>query len=313
MRPAKFLICLLAFLLLGGCDSHQEYAGRIILGGSRSLSGRIDGELIILGGNTVLDSAGYVTGSLYVVGGVVEIEGRIDGDVSYLAGSLTLGATARVCGDIDVAAQDLVQLPGAQVKGDVNTGTGLGLPQYGRAANPTFVERLAMTLAQALAFALVAGLTARITRRPLTRVMVAVHDHVVVMSAMGILSGLVAIVLLVLMVYTIILIPIALIFGIVSILTIGYGWIAIGMLLGQALALYLPWSWSAPVQASVGSFALILLLGLVNLVPQLRGLGDLAVLLMTTTSFGAILLTRIGTRRFVPAGYPDDPSFSRDR
>ena len=312
MRPAKLLFCLLAFLLLAGCDSRQEYAGRIILGGSRSLSGRIDGELIILGGNTVLDLEGYVTGSLYMFGGDIEVEGRIEGDISYLGGSLTLGASARVDGDVDAAAQGLVQLPGARVKGDINTGVGLGLPQYERASDPTLAERIVMMFMQALGFALVAGLGARFTRRPLTGVMVAVRDHAVITSAMGILAGLVALVLIVLMVYTIILIPVAIILGIFVLLIIAYGWIAVGMFVGQTLVLRLPWSWSVPVQTSLGGFTLILLLGLVNLIPFLRGLGDIAVLLLSTASFGAILLTRIGMRRFVPAAYPGDASYNRD-
>lgn len=148
-----------------------------------------------------------------------------------------------------------------------------------------------------LVVAVLAYLTARFLGRPLARVRRASADHPIVAGAMGLLVAIVGPSLLVLMAFTIILLPVTLTALLLTGVIVVYAWIGLGAALGQWLRDVLNRDWSAPVSAFAGTFLFMAVTDLLALIPFVGGwIGILA----TAVGVGAIFLTRFGLREFVP-------------
>lgn len=280
-------------VLLAACSPTGAYTGTVIAAGRHAVSpGEAwRGDVILLDGVFVLQAGGEVWGSLYLLSGAAEIDGDVRGDISLIGGELRLGPGATVGGAVNVGGGVLERSPGARVQGGVDTGTGLQVP---RAGGPGWIQ-IAL---QGAVVALLAYLLARYWPRPLERVMDSIAHHPVVAASMGLLAGVVALVLLVLMAFTLLLIPVALLGGLILLLALSYGWAGFGALMGRWLLPRLGSSRNPPRAAFLGTLAFMLLLGLSRAVPVLH---DLLQLVTGLIGFGAVLLTRFGRQRFVPA------------
>lgn len=99
------------------------------------------------------------------------------------------------------------------------------------------------------------------------------------------------------MAFTILLIPVSLIglafFG----LAVVYGWIALASTLGQWLSHKVKGRVNHKLAAAIGTFLFMLV---VNPVTQIPTVGGIAGVLVMLPGFGAVFLTRLGLRRFVP-------------
>jgi hypothetical protein len=73
---------------------------------------------------------------------------------------------------------------------------------------------------------------------------------------------------------------------------------AYGYALGRALARIAPWQLSPPLAAFAGTLLFNLLLAGLGLIPTLGSILSIAI---SAAGFGAVLLTRLGARTFVPA------------
>jgi len=114
---------------------------------------------------------------------------------------------------------------------------------------------------------------------------------------MGALAGLIGLVLLVAMAFTVVLIPAALIgfvlFGVATV----FGWLAFGRLVGRALHRRGVGPHGVRAQAVVGAVVFVVALHAVAAVPWI---GAPLSLLASVMALGAVVLTGFGSRRFVP-------------
>jgi hypothetical protein len=111
-------------------------------------------------------------------------------------------------------------------------------------------------------------------------------------GGVGLLTGIVAVALMVLLTITICLSPIAFLLGVALLAASIFGWAAIGLLVGQRLLEAFKVRGITPLMAvAVG----ILLLSLLGAIPCL---GTLVVIVAGCVSLGAVVLTRFGTQTY---------------
>jgi hypothetical protein len=258
----------------------------------------IRGEMYVLGGQTTLQSGARLEGSLQMLGGNVEVNGKIQGNVSLVSGELDLGPEAHIAGTLDVGGGTLTRAPGTRIDGQFNPGNGVAIPSVPGPFGSSLPGRMAQDVLEAGLASLFALLTAHLVPRPLSRVAQAATEHPFVSGALGILMGIVGLSALVLMAFTIILIPVSMLGLILLGMSALYGWSALGQALGQHLNRYLNRELEPALVTSLGTFLLVLLLNLMGFLPLISGILPL---LTTAVGLGAVILTRFGWRTFVPA------------
>ena len=269
--------------------------GALVLEGEQRLSAE-EGHVLQLAGRATLPAGGQARGSVVVLGGVLELEGTVAGDVFHLGGELALASTARVEGRLVAAGGELRIAEGATVAGgvvrDLAAASELVRPP------PTLGDRVVRGLLQVTLLVLLALAFARWAPRSLDRTAEALAHHPVVAVSMGALSALVGSVLLVAMVATVVLIPVALIAGLGFAFAIAFGWLAWGTLIGRALARRrrLP---HGILAVAIGTAGYAVAQAAVSAVPWV---GGAMALLASVASLGAVVLTGFGVRRFVPDG-----------
>lgn len=292
----RYLLLLFLLLALAGCDG-GAVSGTVIWEGAHIYGPGdvVAGEMVVLDGEVTVQQEAEVTGSVYMLGGTVEIAGSVGGDVALIAGDLGLGPTAVVGGDLSIGGGDVEQSPQATVRGDVLGGSDVNVSLETLFPQPTARQRLLRLLPQALIIAVLAYLVARFLGRPLAHVRRATVDHPIVSGAMGLLVGIVAPSLLVLMAFTVILVPITLIALLLAGLVVVYAWIGLGAALGRWLRRVLRRDWSPPVSAFAGTLLFMVITNLLVFIPLVGGwIGILA----TAVGIGAVFLTRFGLREF---------------
>lgn len=307
-----WVIAVLAVLILGGCTMQDSYQGKVILEGVHVLAANatLDGDLVVIDGEATVPATARVNGTVYLLGGTARINGAVDGDVVMVLGRLVLGETGLVAGKLTYAGGSLTQDPGAQIQGGVDRGVALNLAEVEDATRSQ--GSIGGSILQALFAAALAWLLASYGTAPLDRVQTALRRHPLICTAMGGLTGLVLPALLVFMAFTIVPLPLVLLLSGVVLLALLYGWIGVGAALGRHLlsgSTRLPWlgTLSVPQQTFVGTLVLMLIAAALNRLPgggvflsvlNAAGLG--IVLLISASGLGAVVLTRLGLRTFVP-------------
>jgi hypothetical protein len=151
----------------------------------------------------------------------------------------------------------------------------------------------------------VAWVMLRVRPRAVTRVSDAITEHPLVSGSLGLLAGLVGLVLAVFMVFTIVLIPVALLVLLAIALVALMGWVGLGFALGRWIGIRRGWTRPAPRMGLLGTALLAVLMHLIELVPVV---GAIVPLLALVVGFGAVWLTRFGSRRFEAQSYdPVEP------
>jgi hypothetical protein len=303
--PAALLALVVATLL--GCDDGVVEVA-VVMGGTLEVAPEVTrhGWLVVLDGDLVVARGALVRGSVVVLGGGVRLDGRIDGDVIALSGAVQLGAGAHVLGDL-AAAGDLLRAPGARVDGRVSQGdavpeTFAGLVRAGPSSWPSVFGRAGL-------LALLGLLATRFAPAAVGRLREVVRRHALTAAALGALAFVVGSVLLVVMAFTVVLIPVSLAGLVVGLVTLMVGWSAVGIALGTGLANR--WRGSPSqggasqrLAAALGVFAVVAALGALE---RSGWLGALVALGVTVVGLGAVLLTGFGTRRFVPDTSASEP------
>jgi hypothetical protein len=288
----KRLWIILLALLLTGCDDGL-YSGTLIFDSAHTFGAetRLPGDVLLRAGTAEFATGSRVAGSVYVLGGTLLLDGEVGGDVAVLGGRVTLGPTAVIQGDLRMGEGATTGVETAVIHGDVITGLALPLENAPHAARWDTVARW---LAGALLLAAVGGLWAQRRPQPLRHIAEAATAYWPASAALGLLAVLTLPILLVMMAFTIVLIPLVILFGLAIFLTLGMGIVALGSLAGQWLAA----RWPRPVGRGWATFGgTLLLMGLYGL-PVVGSvlLGGTAVLL-----FGAVLLSRFGAHAYAPA------------
>jgi hypothetical protein len=291
---------ILVGLMLSACELQDSYSGRVALKGSTALQAGevLNGELLVTGGRVQLNRDSRVTGSVFVLAGTLETNGAIDGDLSLVGGRVIVGPHTHIGGDLTVGGGTLERSSQAQVAGGIyDDASGLQTKLGSLLTERPVLERWRDFLVIDLILAGLAYLAARFLPRPVRRVARAATGHGLVSGALGILVVLVAPALLVMMAFTMVLIP----FTVIGILFLGalaaYGLIAIGLKLGLRIAKVSGRDLRPAPAAFWGTLVLMLFLGVLQ---QLGWIGAVIVTLVVAVAIGAVLLTRFGMRTYVP-------------
>jgi hypothetical protein len=294
MRPFR-LAPLLLLLFLSACQS--VYQGVIILDGEQRFDRPIEGDLLMLKGSVELGPKADLTGSAYVLGGLLRIAGRVEGDVLVFDGRLEMAAGSQVGGDVRMGSGAIERAPDAQVGGSLTEGLPLPLPESMLGGSPSLSERFPSMIRQAILFAVLGLILQKFLPRPVERIERAVRQYPLMSGAVGILSGIVSLVLLVQMAFTVVLLPVTM-FGMLLLFCAGaYGLIALGVRWGREIGTRIEPRAPLPLLAALGSAGVSLLLDLLNLLPYAGGALSA---LMLATGFGAVLLTRFGWVSYQP-------------
>jgi hypothetical protein len=282
--------------------------------------GRRDGDRVQFGSSVHIREDEVVDGDVVAIGGSVTVDGEVRGDVVAVGGGLTLGPKANVANNVVVVGGPLNRDAGARIGGRVQT-VGVGSMNFGDwrwTANPLWLFwgsmvgaafALVFTLTRLAILCLLAALVVLFGRSYMERTADRVATETVKAGAIGLLSQLlflpVLVITIVILVMTIIGIPLLLLLpfaflglGIVAVV----GFTAVGYRLGTLLMARLGRPADNPYTTTIAGIVLVLsplllarLLGLV--VPFTFGLGLIGMLLeyvAWTVGFGAVALTRFG-------------------
>ena len=279
---------LIAALLLTSGDPGVDTV-QLIMFGEHEVTEHV-GALIVGDSTVTIPSDARVPGPVYVIGGELRVAGEVAGDVTQLAGTVRVEAGAAIVGELQPVAGTLTvdsdAVIGLRTSLDL-TGSGSAAPGSG------LLPGLSLTV-------LLVGVGYLLAwRRPiaLANVSTAARAHPVVTLTVGALAFLTVISILVFMAFTLVLIPITVLGLIAGLLTLGYGLIGWGHLIGTFLAIRRRGSATA-----LGVVVLVAVLSLVSLVPVV---GDLVVAALILSGVGAVLVTYYGVAAFRPEPLPD--------
>ena len=275
------VVALLAFpsaALAAGWDD-----GKIVVGGDYILkSGEVlDGDLIVIGGTATLEAGSEVTGTVGLIGSQIDVSGVIDGDLSSIGGRISLGPAAVVHGDLVTLGSTVARDPGAVVEGQVTSGAvegpfdltvpGVVIPRLPR----PFIDLspLSWTLnfgwyfMRAFLLAALAVLVVMFWPLRAGRVAQTAVAQPLAAGGLGLLSFLVALPVIAILLLTICLSPLAVLGGLLLVVAYTFGWIAIGLEVGQRLAAAFRQDWTLAVSAGVGTLVLTLVVYGINFIP----------------------------------------------
>ncbi len=282
--------------------------GQVIFGSTFNLpSGEtLNGDLVVIGGAATIEAGATVTGDVILVGGNLTIHGSVSGDVVLVGGAGTLGKEAVISRDLITVASAFAREDGSVVKGEVFISSGLPFVMAGpdRIPTPPRVEininplvQVATLFFRAFALAALAVLLLMFVPQHAERIAQSVVAQPLATGGLGLMTMLIAPVILVFLAITIILIPVSLVGIFVLALAVLFGWIALGLEVGQRFTRMINQEWALPLSAGVGTFLLTLVTGVIGFVPCI---GWLATFLVTLLALGGTLLTLFGSRMYQP-------------
>jgi hypothetical protein len=295
--------------------------GQVILGGNFTLASgeTLTGDLVVLGGNATLEKDSHVTGTVFQLGGNLVIDGLVDGDVGLLGGTLNLGADANVRGNVSLIGGTMQRAEGAQIGGQVMTGQGLTIPFRGgstqivppttnlaRTWTPNFspLWSLAWGIFRSLLMGVLAIVAVMFMPDATRRISLAIVSQPLAAGGIGLVSYIIGIPLIVLFAITICLIPVSLLLGFGLALGWVLGSVALGLEVGERLAVALKTELQPVLAAGLGTTIVSLLVVALNLIPCFGWVGSA---LIACLALGGALLTRFGTRAYL-VGPPPQPA-----
>lgn len=274
--------------------------GTFVLGEGETLSE----NLTILGGNAILKQDSLVEGDVQILGGTLEVFGRVDGDILAAGGILNLGETAVIEGDVTVAGAVLDRESGSVVRGQVITETELPfrVAQFEGIWTPfrwwlNSFWNVVWFIGLSFALSALAVLVMMFFDTQTERTKRVLLEQPAVTTGLGCLTAFVAPFALLILILSICLLPVALVaIGVIGV-AITFGWIAFGLEVGHRLADLVNRDWAPPFEAGIGTFVLVLVGGLLNIIPII---GWVYTGLVSAAGIGAVLLTRFGTLDYSP-------------
>jgi cytoskeletal protein CcmA (bactofilin family) len=302
-----------------------SFDGEVIFGQSYTLEsgGSLNGDLLIFGGTATLEEASTVNGNVVLFGGSLVVNGAVTGEVAVTGGMVTIGSSAHIYGNLTTVGASLERADGAQIDGQVsNTATswvGTGnngsnpitpvvpvIPDTPQVPNIHFnfnpIGKTLNIFGQSLGLALLAMLLMLFLAPHADRVAHAVMAQPLTAGGLGLLTMIVAPIMLILLTITLILIPVVAV-AFVALFVAGiFGWIAIGYEIGQRFSTAIHQNWHPAFSAGLGVFTLTLMANGLTSIPVLNCVGWLVPFLLGLAGLGAVLLTRFGTQSvFIPS------------
>jgi hypothetical protein len=310
IKIAQKLLILLAIAALASLALPQvaraAAPSKIIIADTYTLeSGEIlDEDIVILGGMVTLEEGSRVTGDIMLVGGTLDVAGTVEGDITATGGTVSLTATAVVQGDISTAGAALDRDEEATVEGEVRSEyanpfvtfpPGVPVPNLQVPTHP-FLAALGF-FARAVLWALLAMVLGMFVATPLQRTSQAVLTEPLIAGGLGLMTIIVAPLVLAAIGITILLLPVTIIGFLLLALAWAYGLIALGAELGKRFIAIFNREWHPALAAGLGTFLLILVLnGMDAAIPCL---GWVPKVLVGLLGLGGVL-TRFGSENYNP-------------
>jgi len=308
--------CLLALLLIApaspvlanGGDGVVRFGEDFTLESGEEL----DGDLVVFGGNVVLEEDSFVDGTVFIMGGSATVAGEVADELVVFGGNVELKSTALIGSDVVAWGGQVERAEGAVVKGNVLTGVTTGFfrgPRIVRVvplpptpgvmpfeAGTRFFFNTMMDIFKAIitALALMALSLLVVLFLPKQTEMVAQAVMAAPLPSLGVgfLTAVVAIALTALLVITVCLSPIALFIALATIAAGFFGWIAVGLLVGQKLLE------GFKAQEPTPLLSVVIGVLLISLVSALPCLGFFVVVGVVSLGLGGVVLTRFGTMSY---------------
>jgi hypothetical protein len=284
---------------------------KVIMGDSYTLSSGevLNEDLLVLGGTVRLEDGSTVNGSVMLMGGQLWAAGRINGDLTAAGGMVSLQASAVVTGDFSTLGAQVERNQDAVIEGETLTNQDLPFGFVPGAWQDTFMMPNGVTpildlgwfFLRVVLWGLLAMLVVMFLQAPTERVARAINNQPLVAGGLGIATGLILPIVLVVLAITICLIPISVLGFLVLGAAWAYGLVALGLELGKRFGSIFKQEWHAALAAGVGTFLLMLILN--GLSAVLPCVGWIPQVLAGALGLGGVMLTRFGTQE-----YPDQPA-----
>lgn len=281
---------------------------------------RSTGDRVRVGASIHIDSDELVDGDVVAVFGAVRIDGTVTGDVVAVGGSVRMGPDALIEGDVTAVGGTIDRAQGARVVGSIDE-VAWGGPDI-RVRGPQFhapfldgIGGLVGTVVWITLLGAFASLAYLLARRPVERMAYRVATSPWKSALVGLVAQIlffpVLVLLVILLAVSIIGIPLLLVipFALVAlVLGVLVGFTAVARQLGGAAEQRFGWQHDSPFIAVLIGVGIIMLLsffasalgvagGPLKLFAVILGiLGFVAQYAAWTVGFGALLLTRFGTR-----------------
>ena len=300
--------------------SQQSGSGdKLVIGGAFVLreGETLEGSLFIMGGTARLEPGSLVEQDVVLVGGSVNVDGTVEGDIIAIGGFANLSETAQVEGDVNAIGGHVTYDNRDSIEGDVNTGLPGGpLVVPGSVVIPELpavsmqqslfsgwmgaVTGLLFWMLRSFMWAVLAVIAVLFLPRNVERTSNVVVNQPLISGGLGLLTALVAPLMILMIAITIIGIPISLLAVLLLFIAWAYGIISIGVEIGKRLAMGLNQEWALPVSAAVGTLIVTLIInGIGEVIPCI---GWMVPALVGMIGLGATILTRFGTQN-----YPSSP------
>jgi hypothetical protein len=280
----------------------------------------VNGSIAIFGGNLSIEEGAVINGDIAVFGGNLTVTSEINGDIVLFGGQAYLESEALVDGDIATFGGQVTQAPDAKVTGEItnNTPPDIDTPEVPGVPNPDVptppdVEvnvnpfwNIAGKFGQAVVIAAIAMLLALFLQPQLNRTANTIVSQPVMAGGYGLLLLTVIPIALVILSITIVLIlvtiPLAFLYVILVLLAWLFGVIALGQEVGERFAKAINQVWAPVLSTGFGTFLLLLIIGLMELIPCV---GWIPSALVALVGIGATAMTWFGSRN--PPGYMPTP------
>lgn len=286
--------------------------GRVVLGTDFVLESgdTLDGDLAVIGGTATLEVESVVTGTVAIIGGNLVADGTIEGDLAVVGGNVRFGPAAVLEGDL-VSFGGNVNPGSAQIQGDFISGDELDFPLSFR-FDQTFSELPSVMrpfmrdsfgwsvlryFFQSIVMAALAVLVVMFLPKHTRLVADTVIDQPILAGAFGLLTTVVAPILIVLLIITICFAIVGFVGGVILVAAWVFGTVAIGLEVGDRLSKASSAEFQPVLAAGVGTLILSLVVNGIGFIPCV---GWLAPFLVGAVGLGAVLMTRFGTRPYAP-------------
>jgi hypothetical protein len=293
-------------------EDSPSVAPRVRISGPGLVVEGDESDLVRVFSDAVVPAGERIDGDVVAVFGSVTVDGQVSGNVVAVFGSVRLRHGAAVDGDAVAIGGGLEQAPGATVSGESVSLGFLPVPW----GVPGLFALLVVVLVGWLITLLAGWLVTLIFPNRMLRVALTASRRVVGSFFLGILSGPLLVITIVLLLVTMIGIPIALVLPLFYLLIVWMGQLAAAYVLGARLLRRRPGDGGPMMPIFVGTLfvAAFFVLGAVLAGPEGASrtlalffslLGALLVIGLSAVGTGAVLLSRFGSRpRDMSSGGP---------
>jgi len=292
------------------------FGGKFVLEKGETL----EGNLVVFGGTADLKSDSVVEGDVVIIGGKVDIKGTIEGETVVVGGSVDIHDSAIIEGNLTNVSGSIKTESGAIIEGEIleNIQTLIPFSIFEEFQDPSdehspiiipgdFHSRwdemwmnpiwdFVRVVFWAFIWSLLAVLIVLFFPKPIDRIADAAISQPIVSGGLGIVTVLIAPVLIVILIITICGIPVSILVSIILFTAWVLGMVALGLEVGERLARLINQDWALPVNASLGTFILSFVTNSIGeIIPCV---GWVVPTLIGAVGIGAAFLTLFGTRDY---------------